>query len=236
MRVDVDLARGALEAELDTLYQRLREGGEGFAPVVESLRQPGLVLRRREADGEAYVYVEDTRHGRLAGCTVFNRLVEVDRRTDRFVRSPHSRIGPAYQRRGLARHIYARELEAGWCLVSGARQSPAAHALWQALGTRYRLGYAGLRGATLVCLGPQVPPDVLDDLGTRMVLSRHGAPVPWADPAGRTVSTRPDRGPRSRPGRPALCKLLDFFITDAWFKAPGARPAAARRSSACWRA
>ncbi|ANN73635.1 N-acetyltransferase [Bordetella bronchialis] len=170
MRVDVDLDPASLEAELDALYRRLCEKGEGYAPVVATLPHLGLAVRRREADGESYLYVEDPRRRVLAGCTVFNRLVEVDRWTDRHVRSPHSRFRREYQRRGLARYLYARELDAGWCLVSGARQSAAAHALWLSLGTRYRLGYVALRGKSLACLGGGVDAAVLDDLSTRMML------------------------------------------------------------------
>ncbi len=171
MRVDVDLEPAALEAELDALHERLRDGGEAFAPVVGTLPQPGLVLRRREADGVSFVYVEDTLRGALAGCVVFNRLIEVDRRTDRYVRSPHTRLRPDYQRRGVASLIYARELDAGWCLVSGARQSSGAHALWLSLAGRYRLGYVALRNKALVCLGSKVEAAVLDDLVTRLVLT-----------------------------------------------------------------
>ena len=103
-------------------------------------RLPGLVWRHREADGEHYVYVEDTARGCLAGYTVFNRLIEVDRRTDPHVRAPHSRYAPDYQRRGIATAVYEWGLEQGFCLLSGARQSAGAHALWLALGRRFQLG------------------------------------------------------------------------------------------------
>ncbi|WP_232462565.1 N-acetyltransferase [Bordetella genomosp. 9] len=181
MRVDVELQADALRAELDALYGRVRDGGDAFAPVIASLPHPGLVVRRREADGESYVYVEDTRHGRLAGCTVFNRLIEVDRRTDRYVRSPHSRFAPEYQRRGLARYLYVRELDAGWCLVSGARQSRGAHALWHALAAKYPLSYVALRRGPLICLGSEVERTLLDRLGTRMILWGRG----WEDDRSR---------------------------------------------------
>ncbi|MGT2437014.1 hypothetical protein ACU4GH_15395 [Bradyrhizobium betae] len=39
-------------------------------------------------------------------------------------------------------------LDAGLCLMSGARQSPGANALWHALSRHYALGYADLRCKT----------------------------------------------------------------------------------------
>ena len=100
-------------------------------------------MRYREADGEWYVYVEDLQRRRLAGYTVFNRLVELDRRADRHLRAPHSRYDTPYQRRGLASAVYRWALQEGWCLVSGARQSPGAHALWHQLCPAARLGLRG---------------------------------------------------------------------------------------------
>lgn len=206
MRVDVEMQAAALQAELDTLYQRVRDGGDDFAPMIEKLPHPGLVVRRREADGESFVYVEDTRHGRLAGCTVFNRLIEVDRRTDRFVRSPHSRFAPDYQRRGLARYLYAAELEAGWCLVSGARQSHGAHALWRALAADYRLSYVALRRGPLICLGEEVDPVLLDQLSTRMILWGRG----WEDDAAPASPAASKRLPVQ--GRRVLARELPRIV------------------------
>nr|WP_246881204.1 hypothetical protein [Acidovorax sp. JG5] len=40
-----------------------------------------FVMHRREADDEWHEYVEDRVERRLAGTTVFNRLIEVDRHT-----------------------------------------------------------------------------------------------------------------------------------------------------------
>lgn len=185
MRVDVRLDPAELETELDVIEKKLRDGGETFAPVLRSIALPGLVVRRREADGESYVYVDDTRNKRLAGCVVFNRLIEVDRRTDRLVRSPHARFRQAYQRRGLARHVYGLELEAGWNLVSGARQSMAAHALWHRLAARYALHYVKLENRVLSPLAHDIPHSERDQLHCRLVLLGRGGSLDALLPAWR---------------------------------------------------
>src|SRR5690606_34100269 len=101
-----------------------------------STQLPCLVFHHREADGEHYIYVEDVDRGCLAGYTVFNRLIEVNRRLDRFVRAPHSKYAGGYQRRGIATAVYEWALGQGFCLISGARQSQGAHALWRSLAKR----------------------------------------------------------------------------------------------------
>lgn len=179
LRIDVEHAPDALEAELQALYDRLYLPGDclhGIAATPSAL--PGLVLRYREADGEYYFYVEDTVRRRLAGYTVLNRLVELDRRADRHLRAPHSKFAPPYQRRGLASAIYRSYLDAGHCLITGARQSPGAHALWEALAHNYERGYVDLRSKTLCYLGPEVCEPVLSELHTRMVLLGRGWTIP----------------------------------------------------------
>jgi len=171
LRIDVDLRPEDLATELDNLYRRLRTPGDpmsGSATVPTSL--PGLVFRTREADGEYYVYVEDVVHGRLAGYTVFNRLIELNRRADRYLRAPHSRYAPEYQRRGIATAVYEWALGSGLCLISGARQSTGAHGLWRALERHHELVYVDVRDKALRCLGTEVEDALLDDLHTRMVL------------------------------------------------------------------
>src|SRR5256885_176424 len=125
----------------------------------------------READGEWFAYVEDMERRCLAGYTVFNRLVEVDKRTDRRVRSPHSRFAPHYQRRGIASAVYRSVLDKGTCLVSGARQSPGAHGLWNHRARSYDGRYVGIGDSkSLIHLGRNVPDDVMDRLSTRRML------------------------------------------------------------------
>ncbi len=171
LRIDVQRPDESIERELDTLHRRLHTAADPLATCATLPgRQPGLVWRHREADGEHYVYVEDTARGCLAGYTVFNRLIEVDRRTDPHVRAPHSRYAPDYQRRGIATAVYEWGLEQGFCLVSGARQSAGAHALWLALGRRFELGYVALRKRRMHYLGAQPPSALRDDLSTRLLL------------------------------------------------------------------
>lgn len=175
LRIDVELRPEGLEAELQTLHGRLHRPGDCLHGIdTNPTPYAGLVIREREADGEYYFYVEDTERRRLAGYTVFNRLVEVGRRADRYLRAPHSRYDAAYQRRGLASSIYRRYLAQGRCLISGARQSPGAHALWQALARDHQVGYVDLRGKVLSYLGAGVSVEVMGDLHTRMVLLGKG--------------------------------------------------------------
>lgn len=178
LRIDVQLPENNIEADLERLQQRMHKPGDalhGMQRMDSGL--PGLVFHYRKADGEHYVYVEDTVHRRLAGFTVFNRLVELDRRADRCLRAPHSRYAQAYQRRGIATAVYHWALESGLCLITGARQSPAAHGLWRALSDHYPLAYVHLQDKELSYLGSEVEPSVLEGFHTRMVLlGRHWTP------------------------------------------------------------
>jgi len=130
LRIDVDPGSWKLDNELDSLYSRITRPGDRLHDMPEVKTEiPGLVLRYREADGEFYVYLVDRARGRLAGYTVFNRLVEVGRRADPYLRAPHSKYDRPYQRRGLAAAVYRWALDAGQCLITGARQSGAARAM-----------------------------------------------------------------------------------------------------------
>lgn len=175
LRVDVERPSQPMEDAFGSIYDRIHQPGDRLhgIPAIP-LNDPDLVVRYREADGEFYVYVEDVRQRRLAGYTVFNRLIEVGRAADRHVRAPHSSYGEAYQRRGLASAIYRWGLDAGLCLITGARQSPGAHALWRSLARAHELGCVRVRDKTLTYLGCEVPPEVMDDLDTRMLLLGSG--------------------------------------------------------------
>lgn len=185
LRIDVQHPPQSIETELDALHRRLHDPDDALSRCA-SLPSPfpGLVLRHREADGEHYLYVEDVANGRLAGYTVFNRLIEVDRRTDRHVRAPHSKYAAAYQGRGIASAVYELALagRAGvhdadggaFFLVTGARQSVGAHALWQALGRRHPLRYVALHGKRMHDLGRLPSPTQRNDLNTRMILLGRG--------------------------------------------------------------
>jgi len=175
LRIDVGHRSSDIERELDALYARLTRPGDALhgLPAL-CIRLPGLVLRYREADGEHYVYAEDTAKRRLAGYVVFNRLVEVNRRTDPYLRAPHAKFSAAYQRLGIATAVYRWWLDAGNCLISGARQSPGANALWSSLARRYESFYVDLRNKQLRHLGPQPDARTQQDLHTRIVLLGRG--------------------------------------------------------------
>ena len=171
MRVDVQLPAPMVEAELRRLYRRLYTPGDSLHGIATlPLALPGLACRHRVADGEHYVYVEDLAQGRLAGYTVFNRLIELDRRADPYLRGPHSRYAEGYQRRGIATAVYEWALSTGMCLITGPRQSVGAHALWDALARRHPRAYVQLRDKVLRLLGPEVTPQERDDFHTRMVM------------------------------------------------------------------
>jgi len=171
LRIDVDHCDDGIERDLDSLYQRMALAGDSlYGMAAAGIEHPGFAFRHRVADGEHYVYAIDAVRGRMAGCTVFNRLIEVDRRTDRHVRAPHSKFGAAYRRAGIATAIYRWWLDGGNCLLSGARQSPGAHALWRALARRYPLVYACLDRRRLRLMTAEQLEGGLDDLGTRMLL------------------------------------------------------------------
>ena len=185
LRIDVNQPPQSIEAELEALHGRLHTPGDALHQCTRLPSPfPDLVLHHREADGEHYLYVEDPARARLAGYTVFNRLIEVDRRTDRHVRAPHSKYAPDYQGRGIATAIYELALagRAGvrgpdggaFCLVSGARQSVGAHALWQALGRRHPLRYVALRHKRMHDLGHAPAPAVREHLDTRMIMLGRG--------------------------------------------------------------
>lgn len=175
LRIDVNHAPEEVQSELDAIRERMLRSSDrlhGLPEVPTNI--PGIVLRYREADGEYYVYVVDVQRDRVAGYTVFNRLIEVGRKADPYVRAPHSKYAPAYQGMGLATAVYRWGLDAGLCIISGARQSTGAHRLWMGLARHYELGFVDLRQKQLRYLGRDVPPRVLEDLHTRMILLGRG--------------------------------------------------------------
>ncbi|QNP50530.1 N-acetyltransferase [Diaphorobacter aerolatus] len=177
LRIDVHTGPEAIENELRSLHDRLHTPGDSMHGIerLPLLEDPRFTVHLREADGERYVYIEDTRAGRLAGYTVFNRLIEINRRADRLLRAPHSKFSPGYQRRGLASAIYRWALDGGQCLMTGARQSDGAHALWDRLACDYEQGYVHLRDKALSYLGPEVDDEaLLEDLNTRRILLGRG--------------------------------------------------------------
>lgn len=175
LRIDVNHAPEEVENELNAIHNRMNRPLDRLHGLPEVKTDiPGIVFRYREADGEYYVYVMDLRRNRVAGYTVFNRLIEVGRRADPYVRAPHSKYAAPYQGMGLATAVYRWGLDAGLCIMSGARQSTGAHRLWMGLARHYELGYVDLRRKQLRYLGPTVPPRVQDDLHTRIILLGRG--------------------------------------------------------------
>ena len=171
LRIDVQLPAWAIDAELKRLHSRMQREGDPLSGLPGAdIQLPGFAFRYRVADGEHYVYAEDLAARRLAGYTVFNRLVELDRRADRHLRAGHSKYSPAYQRRGLASAVYGWALARGMCLITGARQSAGAHALWRSLARRHELGFVELKDKRLTWLGEPPGPARLEDFHVRMVL------------------------------------------------------------------
>ncbi|MFC7517932.1 N-acetyltransferase [Herbaspirillum sp. GCM10030257] len=171
LRIDVNLEPAEFEQELELIYRRLTRPGDALYGLLElEIGLPGFIVRYREADGEHYIYVEDIRRRCLAGYTVFNRLVELNRRADRLLRAPHSKYAPRYQRRGITTTIYKWWLDRHHCLISGARQSVAANALWQSLSKHYDLVYVELDRRIIHRLGRQPSPVVQQRLSTRLIL------------------------------------------------------------------
>lgn len=190
LRIDVFLPEDRIEAELAALTRRadtLLACSE--EPAELRMPQHGLVVKTRCADGEYFLYVLDPQRRRVVAYVTLNRLIEVNRRADRFLRSPHTKVAPAYRRRGIATAAYRWWLDAGRCLVTGARQSPAARALWMAMARSYRLVYVQLEDKRVHCLGEQPPAQVLDQLNCRAVLLGRGASLD--DFAERMVWTPP---------------------------------------------
>ncbi|OXI40094.1 histone acetyltransferase [Burkholderia cenocepacia] len=175
MRIDVQHSQHDIDDELDTLYDRLHQPGHrlhGLSAV--ALGRSGLIVRHREADGEYFLYVEDPVARQLAGYTVFNRLPEIPRRADRYLRAPHTRLRGSAQRKGLATTLYRWGLDAGLCLISGARQSVGAAQLWTALAQDYAHGFVDVEGRALHYLGEAVADDVHGALHTRRLLLGNG--------------------------------------------------------------
>lgn len=171
LRIDVALPEDDIALELKKLYRRMQRPVDPMhAMAVIDIEHPRLRFRYREADGEHYVYAEDPAGACLAGYTVFNRLIEVNKQTDPHLRAPHSKYAPPYRRQGIASLVYRWWLDGGRNLITGVRQSPASHALWHSLAADYPLYYVQLHDKRLRVLGRQVSPTMREAFHTRMLL------------------------------------------------------------------
>jgi hypothetical protein len=185
LRIDVFLPDLELHEELERLNERL----PALRPAAHALT--GLTLPRagfrvlaREADGEHFLYVIDTFVNRIVAYITFSRLVEINRQADRYLRAPHAKVAIAYRRQGIAGAIYRWWLDSGQSVITGARQSPAARALWLSLARRYPMTYVRIDNKRLHNLGDQISDNDMDALNVRAVLLGRGCtPGRWMAPA-----------------------------------------------------
>jgi hypothetical protein len=177
LRIDVDLPQPV--SDLEALEHRWPQivATEADRVVLPGLL-PTLEARVRQVDGEYYIYVIDSVSWQLAAYITLNRLLELGRRVDAQLRSPHARVASAYRRRGIVSAVYRWWLGSGRCLVTGARQSPGARALWLSLAAGHELVYVRLAHKRMHLLSTAEPPaEVLAPLEVRAVLLGAGCRV-----------------------------------------------------------
>jgi hypothetical protein len=178
LRIDVDLPQPV--SDLEALEHRWRQI---VACEADRVAMPGLPstleARVRQVDGEYFVYVIDTACQQLAAYITFNRLNELRRRVDLQWRSPHARVASAYRRCGIVSTVYRWWLSSGRSLVTGARQSPGARALWLSLARQHEMVYVRLvhKRVHLLSTG-ELPAEVMAPLDVRAVLLGAGSRVP----------------------------------------------------------
>ncbi len=192
LRIDVDPPAATIEDELAALHGRLHTPGDRLHGIasIPLMDDPDLLVRYREADGERYVYVEGPAPRLPAGTTVFNRLIELNRRADRHLRAPPFPLCPGLP---APRPGHRRvPLGTGRRAMPDDRRTPVA-------GRPCPVGPAGLRIPERLCTregqGAGLPrrrsaDRMLDDLHTRRFLlagagrwSACARPPAWADPA-----------------------------------------------------
>jgi len=179
LRVDVHLPEVELELELQRLNARLPGLNPSPRPLTQlHLPRAGLRVTLREADGEQFVYVSDTVRQQLAAYITFNRLVEIHRHADRHLRAPHTKVSVPYRRQRIASTVYRWWLDGGRSAITGARQSPAARALWLSLALDYPLSYVRIENKRLYPLGHRITEAEMDRLNVRAVLLGRGCSLP----------------------------------------------------------
>lgn len=146
MRLDVCITGAEIEADLAAVQLRMSTGRYPLESLpTMAIDFPGVEFRVRELGTEQRIFSLDAATGRLIGYSVFDILPEGGRSFHGSVRSPHSRYAPQYQGRGIATAVYSWMLAQGRILVSGARQSAGAYALWRSLGRRIVLELVRVR-------------------------------------------------------------------------------------------
>lgn len=175
LRIDVALPEQDMEREFDSLHARWASQWPHLEiPDGLSFPDQSLHFRMREADGEHFIYAIDRERNRLAAYIVMSRLIELDRRADRLLRSPHTKVAAAYRRMGIASTVYRWWLDSGRSLMSGARQSPAAYELWRSLARVRPSVYVSVAGKRVRALPSPISAQVRDDIETRLVLLGKG--------------------------------------------------------------
>ncbi len=176
MRFDVRISSEQIERELATMQERMACGPYALPALPKfDLCFSGMEFRVRRIAREQRVYAIDVRTRKLVGYSFFDILPEGSRRFHRTVRSAHSRYLPPYQGRGIATAIYSKILSDGFVLVSGARQSRAAYALWKALGRHMHFEIVQVRPETIEPLAISERDTRFLDLDVRLRLGVPGA-------------------------------------------------------------
>lgn len=171
MRFDVHVSNDQIEQELAALQEKMSHGRYALSNLPKlDLRFADLEFRLRKISREQRVYVVDRANGNLVGYSVFDILPEGSRRLHGTVRSVHSRYSAPYQGRGIATALYTKVLADGFVLVSGARQSRAAYALWKSLGRRARFDIVKISPENIEPLKISERDERFQDLDVRLQL------------------------------------------------------------------
>lgn len=175
LRIDVHFPDDRIESELAALDQRRAV----WRPQCEAVPHlpglpPYLRVMVRVAGGEHFVYVVNVLTERTVGYVTLSRLSDVGHPANHHFRAPHTKVAVNHRRRGIASGIYRWWLDGGQCLMTGARQSPAARGLWLALARHYPLTYVWLENKRVHHLGDAPSASMLDRLNVRAVLLGRG--------------------------------------------------------------
>lgn len=181
MRCDVVLSDESVEDELAQHRRRLRETGRLDTSSWRPTPVCDVSMLRHDAIDRSVVYLKDARTSNLVGHFTFETVPARRARLPWPVTMPHSKLLPAHRGLGLAKWIYREELRRGRCLLSSARQSPAAASVWQSLAKTCALSYVWFDGRLFRHLGDAVTPGERRRLEVRMLLSPQTAELARVD-------------------------------------------------------